>query len=367
MAKYTKDELLHIWINSFSDIDYRQKTVYLEVLEDSESIKESLIKSQDYLISETGEEKFNEVLRCAEVEYLKSQIALLETNGLTAITLKSENYPQRLKDTEEPPVCLYAKGNIDLLNDKEIVGIVGSRKSLPTCINQVKEYAEGLAKNGITIVSGIAEGVDVSAITSALDHGGKVISVIASGIDCLYPSAHKGVIDRVAKNGLVISEYPPKVNAKPFFFPFRNRIIAGLSDAVLIASGNAKSGVLYTAKYATQYGRKIFAYPYARGVDSGVACNNLIKVGEATLTDGVDDISSYFGKEIKIEKIELDDLERGIVRAITDGKTHVEMIAKAVSKKPFEITPALSMLEIKGVIVKNGVNVYACLRTDLEE
>jgi DNA processing protein len=167
------------------------------------------------------------------------------------------------------------------------------------------------------------------------------------------------LFEELVKNGLVVSEYPPEVAPLPYFFPVRNRIMAGLSKAVLIVNGGLKSGTIYTAEFAMEYGKEVFAIPYTPNVESGLGNNNLIKSG-AILTDSFKDIADYLKIDIKEEiEIELSPEEQKIVELLKDGSVHTDIICQKLSKQIYEITPILSALEIKGVIVKSGFNTYA--------
>ncbi|MBO5714124.1 MAG: DNA-processing protein DprA [Clostridia bacterium] len=168
---------------------------------------------------------------------------------------------------------------------------------------------------------------------------------------------HGSLIEKVIENGLVITEHLPETKAKPYFFPVRNRIIAGLSQGVLVASGGTKSGTLYTAEYAEEYGRHLFAIPYTPNIESGSGCNMLIKQG-AILAESSQDILEFFGKNTSKEKVVLTNEQQLIVDAIKNGNNHVEQIAKQLNVAVYQLLPLLSELEIKGVIVKNGTNLY---------
>ena len=214
-------------------------------------------------------------------------------------------------------------------------------------------------------MTGIAEGVDTAVLQSALKVKGKVISVIAGGFDNVYPKSNSELLDRIIENGLAISEYPPSTVPKPFHFPVRNRIIAGLSVGSLIVSGAIKSGTMYTAEYSVEYGKDLFAVPYSVGVSSGEGCNELIKRG-AMLTDKPEDILTFSGIEEKKEKIVLSDEEKEIVNILRDGEQHIEKLSAKLNTRAFELTPILSILELKGMVVKSG-NVYGLIRIDSEE
>ena len=361
--KYTKEELTLIWLDSFIGLEYKHKLEIYKFLKDAERIKDGLNLAKDYIISAVGENEFNTMINSANQTYLDYVVNELNNKNIVAITFLSKNYPESLSNIEIKPLILYAKGNIELLKN-EIFAIVGSRKSLPLSISLTQKYASELIEH-FTLVTGSAEGVDSAVIQTALEKNGKVISVIAGGFDNIYPSVNKSLIDNVAKKGLALSEHPPNVAPKPYYFPIRNRIFAGLAKGVLIVSGAIKSGTLYTAEYAGEYGKDLFAIPYSVGIKSGEGCNELIKSG-AILTDKVQDILSFYNIEEEKVKIQLSQQEKEIVKVLSDGQMHIEKLSNVLNKRTFEIMPILSSLEIKGIIIKSG-NIFELVDNYSEE
>ncbi|MBP5466165.1 MAG: DNA-processing protein DprA [Clostridia bacterium] len=358
--KYDEKELLIIWLDSFKEIEYKHKRALYEMLIGKSELKRNIEHNAKFVKDALGDAGYNLLINSANREYLKDTVSRLNAAGETAITLASDNYPEKLKETPEPPLSLYARGNTELLNG-EIFGMVGSRKSLPLSLSVAKDFAAELINGGFILATGTAEGVDAEVIKAALSSG-KIIAVSAGGLDNLYPAANAGLIEEVAKRGLVISEHREDVKPLPYFFPVRNRIIAGLSTGVLIVSGRLKSGTMHTAEYCVDYGRDLFAVPYSVGIESGAGTNALIKRG-AYLADSPEDILSFYGieKEEKEETI-FSDTEREIVAALKDGALHIEKIAERTGKNIFETTSAITMLEIKGVVSKNGINTYGLIR-----
>ena len=289
----------------------------------------------------------------------------LEKREIRAVTIFSEDYPESLKNLSIPPLVLYCKGDISLLKGENF-GIVGSRKSLPFSVKLAENYAERLTEAGFNIVSGIAEGVDGAAIGKAVSAGGRAITVIAGGFDNVYPKSNQALFEKVVQNGLAVSEQPPEVSPQPFLFPVRNRIIAALSRGVLIVSGGLKSGTQYTARFAEECGKDLFAVPYTPNVASGAGCNELIKLG-ALLTDKPEDILEFYGKEAKAENTEYSADEKSVLAALKECALHTDALCKITGKKIFEIMPILSALEIKGAVAKTGTNVYASMLGPSEE
>ena len=358
--KYNEKELLIIWLDSFKDIEYKHKRTLYDLLEDKSDLKRNIETKAREISGAIGEAGYNALLSSANADYLKDTVARLDNAGERAITFKSDAYPDSLKEIPEPPLALYSRGNVELLNEN-LFGVVGSRKSIPLSLNIAKDFASELVNNGFTLVTGTAEGVDAEVIKAATNSG-KIIAVAAGGLNNIYPAENTALIDKVAKNGLVISEQREDVKPMPYMFPVRNRIIAGLSTGVLVVSGRLKSGTMHTAGYCVDYGRDLFAVPYSVGIESGAGTNELIKRG-ANLADSPSDILSYYGiEEEREEEIFFSDTERAIVSALKDGEMHIEKIAEKTGIQIYELSSAITALEIKGVIAKNGINTYGLIR-----
>lgn len=365
MVKYTGKELRLIWLDSFSGLEYKHKKAIYRLLDGKTDIKK-LIESRENEISlQIGANGYKILHQAANEDYLKFVLSGLEKRGIVCLTAESEAYPVLLKQTSLPPLVLYAKGDVSILNG-ECFAVVGSRKSLPFQKSVATDFTSSLIDAGFIPVTGIAEGVDETVLKCALGKKAPAVSVLAGGLDSVYPSSNRNLADLVAENGVVISEYPPETAALPYHFPIRNRIIAGLSVGTLVVSAGKKSGTLYTAEYAEEYGRKVFAVPYGIGVASGVGCNDLIKRG-AFLADDPKDILDMFDKKISDTPLSLNEDEKAVIAALSDGEKHIEKICEDLHKKIFEVTPVLSILEIKGVISKNGGNAYGLVRACRED
>lgn len=358
--KYDEKELLLIWIDSFNEIDYKNKRAIYELLAGKNDIKKNIESNRQAIIGAIGETGYGNILGSANQDYLKETVAEISAAGETAVTLASELYPERLRETPVPPLVLYAKGNTELLESK-MFGVVGSRKSLPFSLSIAKDFSREIAESGLTLVTGTAEGVDTEVIKAGLEKNA-VIAVSAGGLNNIYPAMNAGLVGEVAKRGLVISEHREDVKALPFMFPVRNRIIAGLSLGVLVVNGRLRSGTMYTAGYCIDYGRDLFAVPYSLGIESGAGTNYLIKNG-AHLVESPQEILSAYGIESEKQTETLfSDTERKIMDALKDGALHIEKIAEQTELQIFEITSALTVLEINGVVSKQGTNTYGLVR-----
>ena len=361
---YDKDKRAVILLDSLIGFEYKHKIKILSLVGSPSLLFEKPKAVRDYLSECAGEAKANTVLSAiTDKDYEKAVFAELESVDAECVTLYEDRYPALLKETDLPPLVLYCNGNVDLLGAEYPFAIVGSRKCLPNALTLATDFARTLSEKGVTIVTGSAGGADEAAAKGAFDSG-RLVSVIAGGIKHVYPAYNKNFIEAVAKKGLVVSEQPPDCQPKPWMFPMRNRIIAGLAKGTLIVGGDKKSGARHTAERANFYGREVFCFPYSIGIASGELCNSLIKDG-AFLCDDVNDVLCSLGiteETIEEKAIELDGDEYDVYSAIKDGFDDVNKIVVRTNKKMHELAPILSMLEIEGYIVKLAGNKYKAVK-----
>ncbi len=366
MAKYTNSELCLIWLDSFVGLEYKHKKELYNLINGKDSIKDLLEKGQDYIVTCVGESEYKNLVNSANQPYLAYITEGLARRNITAITIDSKEYPESLRETPFAPLVLYTKGDVSLLNT-DCFAMVGSRRSLPISVKTAERFATEISHAGLTLVTGIAQGVDEAVLKAGLEASGKVISVLGGGFDTVYPKSNTELVDRIAETGLVITEYPPEIQSKPHHFPIRNRIISGLAKGVLVVSGAIKSGTQYTANYAMEYGKDLFAIPYGVGVESGSGCNDLIKRG-ASLVDSPTDILSFYNLENKrAVKINFTTEEQAIITVLKDGEMHIQKLCDKLNKQVYELSPLLSGLEIKGVVNRNGANVFGLTEIATEE
>lgn len=358
MKTYTDEEINLITLCSFGELTYSQRRM---LLSDFSCASPDFVKYEANLIKSLSRGVYNKLKAFYfSEEYRRNVLSDLDRREVACITVFSEDYPERLKNTPCPPVVLYCKGNTELLSTR-MFAVVGSRKTLPN-IREVCTAICGELTQHFTVVTGMADGADAAAIEGAIPCG-RVISVLAHGFNFAYPSVNAGLIRNVERRGLLVTEYAPDVPPKSYHFPVRNRIIAGLAEGALVVSAGEKSGALITADYAVEYGRYVFALPYTVGVSSGAGCNALIKNG-GLLVENTLDIFDIFGLDFKPRaKVTLTREEEDVLRIIEDcGEAFVQNIADKLGKQPFMLIPVLSSLEIKGLIARLGGNRYAAVK-----
>ena len=279
-----------IGLNMFCDIGSARLKKLLNYFGKPENILKAPCEKL-MAVSGIGKEIARKVTSLKEKD-IDEELDLAKKYNLKIITLDDTEYPGNLKHIPDPPIVLYVKGELKD-EDRLSVAIVGSRRASFYGLSSAEKFANDLANQGITIVSGLARGIDTSAHKGALKQGGRTIAVIGSGFRHLYPAENKELAEEISRCGAVISEFP--INAKPLSqnFPRRNRVISGLSLGVLVVEAARNSGALITADCALEQGRDVFALPGKIDSGNSFGTNGLIKQG-AKLVSCADDIIEEF-------------------------------------------------------------------------
>ncbi|MGT2800568.1 DNA-processing protein DprA [Streptococcus marmotae] len=233
----------------------------------------------------------NPVLFVEKYKQLDIKACREEFNRYPSLSILDDAYPNELKQIYNPPVLLFYQGDIELLN-KPKLAIVGARAASQTGTSSVQKIIKELG-NHFVIVSGLARGIDTAAHISALKNGGKTIAVIGSGLGVYYPKENKKLQDYIARHHLLLSEYEPDAQPLKYHFPERNRIIAGLSQGIIVAEAKKRSGSLITCERALEEGRDVFAIPGSILDGKSDGCHYLIQEGEKCTTSGLDVLSEY--------------------------------------------------------------------------
>ena len=315
------------------------------------------------------QDKIKSVLTAYEFEHLQKSakqnldqiIEGYKRNNIEIVTIYDDAYPKKLKDIENPPFCLYCKGNIDLLKSDSIA-VVGSRKISDYGRVVTAQFTKELVGAGLTIVSGMALGVDSVAHNIALQNQGATIAVLAGGFNHIYPSANFGLYKQICQNGLVVSEYPPNAEPLSYNFPVRNRIIAALSKGVLVTEAGLKSGALHTKNYAVDMGREVFAIPGKITSSESEGTNNIIRQCQATLVTCPKDI--FVALNINLQEKaqnscqQLDIETTSILNYILAEKKTFQEIADFTKLSTRDLNTKLIEMQMEGLIIKLAGNSY---------
>ena len=286
---------------------------------------------------------------------------------ITTILKTDSAYSKLLRQISDPPEVLYARGNIALL-DTFCFGIVGTRKASDYGLQVTAEIVGHLATNGITIVSGLATGIDAAAHRATLKAGGKTIAVFGTGVDdaSIYPADNLRLAQEILESdGLLISEYPAGTEGRIYTFPARNRIISGVSHGVLIVEADRKSGSLITAQCALDQNRDVFAVPGGIYWPRSAGANLLIQQGARPVMSAADILESYKLRQVPLPEQVLstsDPVQECILALLREhGPLHMEELAQRSEKNPSLIMTALTLLELRDIIGHQGSGVYKLL------
>jgi DNA processing protein len=315
-----------------------------------------------------GPESIRELYDSEILGKAEAEIERLEKLGARVITLEDEEYPPLLREIYDPPIALYVRGDLKAACDRPCLAIVGSRRCSTYGINAAQSLARDLAAQGLTIVSGMARGIDAAAHRGALEAGEKTVAVVGTGLETTYPKEHKKLEDEIAAAGAVISEFPLGTPPLPQNFPYRNRVLSGLCLGVLIVEAAEHSGSLITARLAYEQGREVFAVPGNITSQTSFGPNYLIKDG-AKLVQHWRDVVDELPRDVKekilgverrsrsetqsnvqpiFEVVDLSEGERKILELLThDAPSHIDQLLMTSGMNSSELMNALLGLELK--------------------
>ncbi|NLF51016.1 MAG: DNA-protecting protein DprA [Leptolinea sp.] len=308
-------------------------------------------------------ENFYQVKKQIDLELIWKNI---EKAGISVLTWNEDLYPRRLKEIDQPPPVLYVLGELTV-QDEWGVAIVGTRRMTGYGRQVTEELVELLANHGVTIVSGLARGVDACAHDTALKQGGRTIAVLGSGVDRIYPPEHRRLAEDIAKNGAVVSDYPPGTPPESSNFPPRNRIISGLSRVVVVIEAGVTSGALITSTFAADQGRDVFSLPGSIYANQSKGTNRLIQQGARPLID-VRDVLDVLNieqvQEYRQARLELptDPREQQILDNLGYEPIHIDDLGNATGWGMDTLTATLTMMELKGMVRQVGAMNYILVK-----
>lgn len=286
---------------------------------------------------------------------------VLDSAGVSCVTQYDEAYPDRLLEISDAPAVLFCKGDVDMLKSNNIA-IIGSRYCSKGALRHASTFARELSLGGFNVVSGMARGIDGEAQRACLESGGRTIAVLGSGIDVVYPAESKELYDGVEAHGLIVSEYVPGTPPNHYQFPERNRIISGLSRAVVVIEAGEKSGALITANVAIEQGVDVFVLPSDIDNRLGKGSNGFLKEYPSSLITEPDDVFRALGESLPVtEKCQmaLDVMEERIVNVLTDGPKHFDELQEILGLNSNNLNSLLAKMEINGIIIRLVGNEFS--------
>jgi DNA processing protein len=307
-----------------------------------------------------GKKVAEEIQKGPSEKKTERELRLVKEAGGILLTLADELYPLRLREIYDPPPLLYLRGELRE-EDNLALSIVGSRKTSQYGRWITEKMSQEIVRHGITIVSGMARGIDSVAHGGAISGGGRTLAVLGCGVDIVYPPENRPLFGQIIEHGAVLSEFPMGSRPEGIHFPRRNRIISGLSIGVVVIQASADSGSLITAEYALEQGREVFAIPGNVGTEGSRGTNRLIKEG-AKLVESSEDILEEIlprWKRTKEGSIKVQSPgeglfgeERIVHQLLSDSPLHIDVIIRESRLDPGKVSSLLLELELKGLVTQ---------------
>jgi DNA processing protein len=306
--------------------------------------------------------RFMQVRQGLDLERLWANI---QSQGIRVLTWGDPDYPPKLKEIDQAPPVLYLRGDL-LPEDAWAVALVGTRQVTAYGRQVTEEIAAYLAANGVTVVSGLARGVDAVAHQSALKAGGRTLAVLGSGVDRIYPPEHRGLADQVKGRGALVSDYPPGTPPDSTNFPPRNRIISGLSLAVVVVEAGETSGALISAQFAAEQGREVFAVPGSILAPQSRGSNRLLRDSARPLLAAGEILDalnlSRSDQRTARRKAPAEPAEAELLALLGTDTLHVDEIRARAGWPVERVTAALVVMELKGLVRQAGGMLYSAVR-----
>lgn len=321
----------------------------------------NMVEFSDLARAGWEEEIAHEYVSWRENNPLEKLAVILEQAGIYTVSIDDVEYPALLKEISDPPFSLFIRGKLPE-NARPSLGVVGTRKISPYGLSACASIIPPLAQSGLTIVSGLALGLDGAAHEEALRAGGTTIAVLGGGVDrdTIYPATHRSLAEKIiSSGGAIVSEYPPGFKPTQFSFPARNRIIAGMTLGTLVIEAPEESGALITARFAIDYNREVMAVPFPIDNSHGIGNNRLIKQGAKLVSEAADvldalNLAIAFSPNKIAAPNSLSAEESAVYSCLSgEAKTIDRLIAES-GKTVSSVSGALAMLEIKGIARNTG-------------
>ncbi|WP_316810817.1 DNA-processing protein DprA [Pedobacter heparinus] len=323
-------------------------------------------KQQLMEISGIGDVIAGQILNHHVFGIAEKQLGFIRKHRIQVLFYTDKNYPWRLKNCHDAPVLLYYKGNADL-NHPRIISVVGSRRATEYGRRLCRELIAHLVPYGVIIVSGLAYGIDAASHQESLEHQIPTVGVLAHGLDRIYPALHKPIAQKMLLNGGLLTEFLPDTIPDKENFPKRNRIIAGIADAIVVVEAAAKGGALITADIANSYNKDVYAYPGRTTDQYSAGCNFLIKTNRASLISHAKDLTYFLGwDEVAVDKsssqlefpLALSKEEQEVLYLLKDTVMGIDELRVRTGFNQSQLAMHLLNLEMQGVLQALPGKIY---------
>lgn len=301
----------------------------------------------------------------------EQELQFISKNKIQPIFFTDPAYPKRLKSCVDSPMMLYYKGQADL-NRQRIISIVGTRKATNYGRQLCEELVDSLKNYEVTVISGLAYGIDICAHKACVKHEVPTIGILGHGLDRLYPSVHRNTAEKMLKNGGLLTEFPSQTNPDRENFPKRNRVVAGMADAIIVVEASLKGGALITAEIANSYNRDVFTFPGRIGDEFSEGCNFLVRFNKAGLLTSYADLAEQMGwldqvlpvkKQQLLFPLDLTSEEKQIFKMLeSGGQTGIDDLALKTNLPVSILAMNLLNLEMQGLVRALPGKFYSLIR-----
>lgn len=343
-------------------------TYFIQLLARFHTPGQVLAAPRDAIAEVVGKSLAERIVHYADSVDVDAQERQMEALGVHLLTLEDPDYPVRLAEIYDPPLLLFIRGELRA-SDERCIAIVGTRRASPYGLRVAERFGCDLAARGITVVSGMASGIDSAAHRGAIEAGGRTIAVLGCGVDVVYPPQNADLMRQITDHGCVVSQFPMGTKPAAGHFPYRNRIISGLTLGTVVVEAPSSSGALITARQAAEQGREVFAVPGPIGVHTSEGPHALIRDG-AKLVEKIDDILVEL--DLPVPSLQpaakgepgappiprrtdtpapaTNPLEQDILASLSPNGSFVDEIAAACRISISEALSTLTMLELRGLV-----------------
>jgi len=363
-AELSQSQKAYLALNLIKGVGPRMQMVLLETFGSAENVLSASVASLSQ-VRGVGDKVINAIRETNPYDVARREYEECEKLGVGVLTCDDEHYPISLNEIFDPPIVIYQKGAMEPA-DQLAVAIVGSRKCTPYGRRIAEKLSAGLARAGVTIISGLARGIDAIAHRAAIKAGGRTIAVLANGLAMTYPPEHADLAEEVSQHGAVLTESPLQMQPTRGLFPQRNRIVSGLSLGVIVIEASKTSGTLHTARHAMEQGREVFAVPGPIDSRESEGCHHLIRDG-VKLIQGVDDVLQELGPliepvqstqsteanhvEVRVPReLNLSQQQTDILNLLGAEPSSVDSIIEQAGIEPSRVLSTLTILEMKRLI-----------------
>ena len=360
---FSREELCRAWLQCADPLSWRVREAMLMYFGSAEEIYDQLGGA---MLAIAGEKGYASMVQLKN-QGLHALEEKLHQHSISVAIRGREGYPALLNEIPDPPHALFVRGVMG--EDERSVAIVGSRRETRYGRSQAYNIAKELAANGVTVVSGLARGIDTAAHEGALAGGGRTVAVLGNGIDSVYPPENIELAQRIVDSGgAVISEFPLGAKPEAYHFPIRNRIISGMSAALLLVEGHARSGTMITAGYSAEQGREVFALPGMVDAPGSAAPHRLLREGAGLCTSARDILNDmgWLTEKRPMDQptgtapsVQASPVQQLIIQQLANEPLYFEELAEKTGLAADVLTGELAMLELEGVIESRAGRAYA--------